>query len=589
MSSFALRVLIGLLGIGALSTSAAEAQIRSWSNSVSGLWTDATKWADANVADSDNETAEFYLFGDYAVSIPGGQPTLSIAELTVGRSEVTLRTDGTADAALRVIGDTTVDSLADLRFDSLAGTALDFTVNGSMRIAPSSTWRVEGGNVTTGGLSIASSTHASGSTTVDLLDGVNASLGHVTVGELASGNFSALSLFDGTTASVDSLRIGTDDRDLIAEVNVQGSMLTQSPATTTTIGAAFSESTGRASLVATAGGSVELHSVDVLATGQLLNVGGTVAIADSLQVAGGQYTERSSATRDFTALNTLQIEQSGSVTLVGAPLTLASGQTVSIDDATFSSEGGLVIAGGDLTLGATGPVTISGPTTVGAGGSISVAPAASVEFAGDYTGPGMEGDVVISGNFHPAIGIGEATFAGDLTLAELTIEIGPSDHDRLIVGGEARVGDTLNIELTGTPNLGDEFLLINAAQLTGSFATIHAPVLGAELDWRLEQTADSLKLIVVEPTIPGDYNHDGLVNAADYTVYRDSSGLQGAAHLADGNHDQQVDSLDESLWKAAYGSSNAVPSIVPEPAAAIQALLALGWLLRQPARPSMVA
>ena len=47
--------------------------------------------------------------------------------------------------------------------------------------------------------------------------------------------------------------------------------------------------------------------------------------------------------------------------------------------------------------------------------------------------------------------------------------------------------------------------------------------------------------------IPGDYNGDGSVDAADYTVWRDTFGAMGADLPADGNGDMVVDSLDYDL------------------------------------------
>jgi hypothetical protein len=50
----------------------------------------------------------------------------------------------------------------------------------------------------------------------------------------------------------------------------------------------------------------------------------------------------------------------------------------------------------------------------------------------------------------------------------------------------------------------------------------------------------------------GDYNGDGLVNAADYTVWRDT--LNSTSNLAaDGNDDRVIDQQDYDIWNANYG------------------------------------
>ncbi len=65
----------------------------------------------------------------------------------------------------------------------------------------------------------------------------------------------------------------------------------------------------------------------------------------------------------------------------------------------------------------------------------------------------------------------------------------------------------------------------------------------------------------------GDYNADGVIDAADYTVWRDQVGDVGADLRADGNENGEVDSTDYQLWRANYGANvgPANSSQVPEP------------------------
>lgn len=55
------------------------------------------------------------------------------------------------------------------------------------------------------------------------------------------------------------------------------------------------------------------------------------------------------------------------------------------------------------------------------------------------------------------------------------------------------------------------------------------------------------------PATSGDYNGDGVVNLADYTVWRDSFGQSGPSLAADGNGDQKVDAADYQVWKLHFG------------------------------------
>ena len=79
----------------------------------------------------------------------------------------------------------------------------------------------------------------------------------------------------------------------------------------------------------------------------------------------------------------------------------------------------------------------------------------------------------------------------------------------------------------------------------------------------------------VLPVLPGDYNGDHAVDAADYTVWRNMVGQSGDGLAADGNGDDEVDDEDYLIWKENFGASSgsgstAVSVLVPEPA---------GWLL----------
>jgi hypothetical protein len=72
---------------------------------------------------------------------------------------------------------------------------------------------------------------------------------------------------------------------------------------------------------------------------------------------------------------------------------------------------------------------------------------------------------------------------------------------------------------------------------------------------------------IVSLALPGDYNLDGSVDAADYTVWRNTLGST-ADFRADGSGNAIVDADDYTLWKENYGSSGTggvVVQAVPEP------------------------
>ena len=79
------------------------------------------------------------------------------------------------------------------------------------------------------------------------------------------------------------------------------------------------------------------------------------------------------------------------------------------------------------------------------------------------------------------------------------------------------------------------------------------------------------------PGVPGDYNKNGTVDAADYVLWRDTVGQSGANLPADGTGDNQVDATDYNFWRARFGRTSGSGSLssasVPEPPTACALLL----------------
>jgi hypothetical protein len=61
--------------------------------------------------------------------------------------------------------------------------------------------------------------------------------------------------------------------------------------------------------------------------------------------------------------------------------------------------------------------------------------------------------------------------------------------------------------------------------------------------------------LVPPPTPTGDYNHNGKVDAADYTLWRDTLGQTVSSGTgADGNGNGKIDSADYSFWVSHFGN-----------------------------------
>jgi hypothetical protein len=67
-------------------------------------------------------------------------------------------------------------------------------------------------------------------------------------------------------------------------------------------------------------------------------------------------------------------------------------------------------------------------------------------------------------------------------------------------------------------------------------------------------TTAQLNALLVH-NVAGDYNHDGVVDAADYVVWRSSLG--SAVNLAaDGNNDEVVNQADYTFWRSHLGATS---------------------------------
>ena len=88
--------------------------------------------------------------------------------------------------------------------------------------------------------------------------------------------------------------------------------------------------------------------------------------------------------------------------------------------------------------------------------------------------------------------------------------------------------------------------------------------------------------------LPGDYNNNGIVDAADYVMWRDTLGQTGTDLAADGNSNHQIDAGDYDVWRAHFGQTAgsgadaSAKAAVPEPATLMLIILvAAGWSLRR--------
>jgi hypothetical protein len=189
------------------------------------------------------------------------------------------------------------------------------------------------------------------------------------------------------------------------------------------------------------------------------------------------------------------------------------------------------------------------------------------------------------------LGATDVNFAySQLAGGVLDIDIGGTalgQFDRLIVGGNADFDGSLDVASAAgfAPALSNTFSIVQAGMIPlSSYVTLLAnttfqPITN-KLSWHLFYQPTALTLAVV-PALSGDYNGNGIVDAADYVVWRKLQGQSGIGLAADGNFDQLVNVADYAIWRSQFGQfvpgSGAGAGLpqegaVPEPTAGILVL-----------------
>lgn len=289
-----------------------------------------------------------------------------------------------------------------------------------------------------------------------------------------------------------------------------------------------------------------------LATGATLNIEGGVAglviqVAESsVNISGG------AVGNELRAFSNSTINISGGT--VGRELSAFSGSTVNISggsvgerlrafsSSTINIEGGIV--GNSLMAHSGSTINISGGTL---GGGFSMDSGSTVNISGGVLGDSFKASGVVNIT-------GSDFFLGGVPV-ELDLGVPRLIQDRNTrLSGLLEDGAPFDFDLSTSPQfLGDYFPL--SAVLT---LTLTSNQLGP----------------------PGDYNADGVVDAADYTVWRDNLGA-AAGTLPNDVDGGEIGAAQYATWRDNYGAaaplSEALPAATtPEPGAAL--LLSLGCM-----------
>jgi cyclophilin family peptidyl-prolyl cis-trans isomerase len=283
----------------------------------------------------------------------------------------------------------------------------------------------------------------------------------------------------------------------------------------------------------------------------------------------------------------------------GTPLYYQSGslsamQIVNTDQIDYFGAGTSTLVDGSWSISARNAVIDTGAVFTGPSG-LSLSAGRTLQTRENYS---LGRDLGSHGIVDPGLQIGKLTVNNYFQFADGTLKIeiaGPTadtQYDRLIATGGAFLAGTLDVTFLNnySPALNTSFSIINSNSITGSFTFFELPNLAAGLVWRINRSGTAYTLTVAG----GDYNRNGIVDAADYILWRETRGTSVTPGTgADGDSNGQINDNDYLVWRnnlgnvrgiAAGSGAGLTGAAVPEPGTIL--LLATAGLLftRRPTR-----
>lgn len=268
-------------------------------------------------------------------------------------------------------------------------------------------------------------------------------------------------------------------------------------------------------------GSRGIVYFNVLSAGQVHALG-DVTLAE---MAGSVVTANVDGTNSKMVVESLNV--GGSDAIPGGTATLnvtnhghvfVGGRTSTWTGSTIHLDGGGVTIGDAATPAADGFVRINEEGVLAGSGTIE----GNVLNAAGEVSPGSEaatGKLVIHGDF---------TQGADGAIHIRLGGAGAADYDQLVVNGAGVLAGTLDVTTMNSFVLstGNSFSILQFTSMSGSFGALNLPALAAGLSWDTTQFYAHGVLAVTGTAIaiPGDFNHDGVVDAADYVVWRSGFG-----------------------------------------------------------------
>jgi autotransporter-associated beta strand protein len=260
----------------------------------------------------------------------------------------------------------------------------------------------------------------------------------------------------------------------------------------------------------------------------------------------GTLTKNGAATQIFSGSNSL-----GSVAVNGGTLRFNATSTL----------GAANVSGGTLLFNSTtttGPITVDNGGTLGGNGAVSGAVTVN---SGGKISPGLTVD--------------------DFDVPSLTLNVGSAVNidvtffqfsDRVDVSGLLTLnGGTINVfDPNNVLTVGD-YTIFNYGTLAGSLGNLGTPIGPEGYNYSLYDTGNSIHLVVEESPdgVAGDFNNDGIVDAADYVMWaklrNTSTPLENDGDLGTPINEDHYELWQQYNGEVFQGSGGEGNGSVPEP------------------------
>ncbi|MEN1679858.1 MAG: dockerin type I domain-containing protein [Planctomycetota bacterium] len=421
----------------------------------------------------------------------------------------------------------------------------------------------------------------------------------------------------GTLSVVDvyAKQNNTSDSDAVLQVtgtgvlNASGQGVLDNGATLSVVnGAANFEGALRfqngAGMIALLDATVTAESVSLQVGGAAINRSGNLTLADNSQLVSDKDISLGSDSRVLmlgsASVRVGAAEKSAFSLTAGSQFEMTENSDASVNGDFTINDGALVSLADSSLIRQIDQTTVAGDVVLDGGGlftgSLHITETGSFDFrSGTLLFSTFNGDLLhqqdgrmfIRNPVTPVV-VSIPTLQVDAGEVWIDIAAEPDTQTpQMLIGGSLDVapGGTelfIRFENNYAPGVGDEIEVMRFDELD-EFEIVTAVGLSSVLSMRSEvvtnsDSSESLMLYFA-PALAGDFNTDGIVDAADYTVWRDSLNATGSGLAADANLDGTVDVLDYALWSTNFGAvlpTNA--AAVPEPRILIAVWANIAWI-----------